>query len=59
MIDPTDADIGRVVYYDPGYPGAKKERGVISSFNEYYVFVRYTSGITAAATLREDLSWKE
>jgi hypothetical protein len=39
-IDPKPADIGRkVVYRDPG--GLKVEEGVITSFNDTCVFVRY------------------
>ena len=56
MIEPTEADIGRhVIYHD--LSGRKIEEGTISSFNERYVFVRYTTGSTAAATCREDLEW--
>ena len=56
MIDPTEQDIGRrVIYSDKS--GGKVEHGTVSSFSPDYVFVRYTSGITAAATAREDLEW--
>jgi hypothetical protein len=56
MIDPTPADIGRrVIYRD--LSGRKIEEGTISSFNDHYVFVRYGSGSTAAATSRRDLEW--
>lgn len=56
--DVTKSDIGRtVIYREPiDHPGRKVERGVISSFNDSYVFVRYR-GITSAATRREDLEW--
>jgi hypothetical protein len=56
MIEPTSQDIGRVVWYRDR-SGQKSERGVISSFNERFVFVRYTEGSTAAATDRLDLYW--
>jgi len=42
---------GRVVWFEP-FPGARRERGVVSSLCEDpdYVFVRYTEGITADRT---------
>lgn len=54
MINPTEADIGRKVVYDRGY----RQVGVITSLTENYVFVRYGSGSTSAATRREDLEWE-
>lgn len=59
MIEPTEADIGRkVVYRERGdFPGRKIEEGVITSINDHYVFVRYGSGTTSAATQRADLEW--
>ena len=33
--------------------------GVISSWNDDFVFVRYTTGDTAAATHRENLIWRK
>lgn len=59
MINPTSADVGRkVVYRERGdFPGHKVEEGVITSFNDHCVFVRYGSGCTSAATRREDLEW--
>lgn len=53
MIDPTEADIGRKVIYVP-----RLQVGVITSFTENYVFVRYGDGSTSAATRREDLEWE-
>jgi len=46
----------QVVWYEP-FPGATRERGVVSSFcpDPDYVFVRYTEGITAARTAVSDL----
>lgn len=56
MIEPTEQDIGRkVIYRDLGGWG-KIEEGLITSFNEHWVFVRY-HGITSAATARSDLEW--
>ncbi len=59
MIEPTQNDIGRkVIYRERGdFPGRKVEEGVITSFNDHYVFVRYGAGVTPAATLRESLEW--
>jgi hypothetical protein len=59
MIDPQPGDEGRaVLYWRPGMKQYERERGVISSWNDDYVFVRYTMGITAAATRRADLTWE-
>jgi hypothetical protein len=44
MIEPTEEDIGRaVVYTGNRYPGGKLEEGVITSFHDHAVFVRYGS----------------
>lgn len=51
----TEADKGRGVVYRAA-SGDKGEDGVISSWNERYIFVRYSiSGV--AATLPEDLEF--
>lgn len=55
MIDPKPGDEGKAVHY-VAHDG-HKENGFISSWTADYVFVRYTSGQTAAATLREQLLW--
>ncbi len=57
MIEPTEKDIGRVVLYQGGHPD-DKDRGVITSFNERVVFVRYGSKQTSQATSRCDLTWE-
>lgn len=58
MIDPTEQDIGRkVVYTGNRYAGGKLEEGVITSFNNYGIFVRYGSQTTSQSTSREDLEW--
>ncbi len=54
-LNPTEADIGRQVIYH-GWAG-ERESGVITSFNDSFVFVRYGMGCTSAATAREQLSW--
>ena len=52
MIKPTDADVGRHVIYTPygDYENKKIEEGVITSYNDKVVFVRYGRGSTSAAT---------
>lgn len=57
MIEPSIADIGRSVVYRGHHPGAKLEEGVITSFNDHYVFVRYGADKASKATKREDLEW--
>ena len=56
MIDPTEQDIGRKVIYTGNY-GGPLEEGVITSFNECAVFVRYGANTTSKATNRTDLEW--
>jgi hypothetical protein len=58
MIEPTEEDIGRaVVYTGHRYPGGKLEEGVITSFNDHRVFVRYGADKGSKSTSREDLEW--
>ena len=58
MIEPTQDDVGRaVVYTGNRYPGGKLEEGVITSFNDHRVFVRYGSDKASKATSRQDLEW--
>ena len=60
MIKPTQADIGRTVLYTGNrYRGGKIEPGVITSFNEHAVFVRYGADTGSKATSREDLEWAD
>ena len=56
MIDPTQDDIGRKVIYTGNY-GGPLEEGVITSFNDAYVFVRYGAKYGSEATSRSDLEW--
>lgn len=59
MIKPTLNDVGRRVRYQGGHPDDKDE-GVITSFNEKVVFVRYQSQHALApgqATSPDDLEW--
>ena len=62
MIDMTEISIGRSVIYIPchakGDAGHKDcENGVITSFNDHVVFVRYAADKSSKGTRREDLTW--
>ena len=58
MIEPTEDDIGRaVVYTGNRFPGGELEEGIITSFHDHAVFVRYGSDEHSKATLRADLDW--
>jgi hypothetical protein len=60
MIEPTLADVGRpVVYTGNRFPGGKLERGVITSFSQHTVFVRYGAMPGSMGTSREDLEWDD
>ncbi len=53
-------DIGRSVIYDPPHPGARSgrgEEGIITSFNDHIVFVRYGSDKHSKGTDPRDLRW--
>jgi hypothetical protein len=59
MINPTPDDIGRRVIYKLesfGAPGAR-DQGVITSYNDHMVFVRYGSDQGSMGTRRKDLHW--
>ena len=56
MICPTSNDIGRAVVYTGNYNGPLED-GVITSFNDHAVFVRYKDSQTSKATSRNDLIW--
>lgn len=59
MINPTQKDIGRGVVYTGNF-GGPREDGVITSFNDHCVFVRYEKQHPSAhgqSTRREDLEW--
>lgn len=57
MINPDLADIGRKVVYRPRFHGAVPEEGVITSFNETCVFVRYGADVHSKGADRRDLEW--
>jgi hypothetical protein len=58
MIDPTNDDIGRVVIYHDRIRGLV-ERGIVTAFNNAYVFVHYSGQRNAKATVRQDLAWAD
>lgn len=59
MIEPTEADIGRKVYYVQHWMKlAEYEAGVITGFNETYVHVRYGSDMQSKSTARRFLYWE-
>lgn len=51
----SNTDIGRKVIYKSHH--CDVEEGVITSFNDSFVFVKYGTGSTSQATRREDLNW--
>lgn len=58
MIEPKQEDIGRkVIYTGNRYSGGKLEEGIITSFNDHSVFVRYGNNSGSQGTSREDLEW--
>lgn len=52
----VEADIGRAVVYRTA-PNFEPEQGVITSFNDRCVFVRYGNSIRGVATNPDDLDW--
>jgi hypothetical protein len=58
MIEPKQSDIGRkVIYLVHGNAGA--EGGVITHFNEKYVFVRFAKEEGSAVMMRDELEWRD
>ena len=63
MINPTEKDIGRSVTYQRSWIDSHGQRyfididGIITSFNDYCVFVRYGEDQHSKGTRREDLEW--
>ncbi len=59
MLKLTDVEVGRKVIYTPfeGCSNKLKEEGVITSFNHYYIFVRYSNDVNSKATLPDDLEY--
>ena len=59
MIHPTHNDVGRKVTYTPSgvYPDKLVEEGIITAFNDRYVWVRFGGSVTGAACDRKNLDW--
>ncbi len=57
MILPDQTDVGRKVVYSPRGVIGRQEEGVITSYNDHCVFVRYGSDTGSKGTAREDLDW--
>jgi hypothetical protein len=59
MLKPKQSDIGRKVIYRV-HSNAKAEEGVITRFNEkyVYVFVRFGKEEKSVVTTRDQLEWK-
>lgn len=57
MINPQTVDVGRKVVYRARHPSAELEEGIITSFNDTCVFVRYGADSGSKGTRREDLEW--
>lgn len=59
MISPTTEDIGRKVIYTPSgdYPDKVIEEGVLSSFNDHYIFVRFGHSPIGVPVSRDNLDW--
>ncbi len=59
MINPVDKDIGRRVIYRPSHDPYSNESGIITSFSDNLVFVRYGADTWSKGTYRRDLHWSE
>ena len=57
MIEPKRSDIGREVIYRV-HSNAEAEEGVITRFNEKYVFVCFGKEEKSVVTTRDQLEWK-
>ncbi len=51
----TSSHIGRTVIYTPRHWGGRLEEGVITNFNDRYIFVRYGKESDSKATSPDDL----
>jgi hypothetical protein len=59
MINPDLNDIGREVIYRARHlpPNAAGESGILTSFNDEFVFARYGKDTHSKGAKREDLHW--
>jgi len=58
MIQPDHSDIGRKVIFRV-HGSAKVKEGVITRFNEKYVFVRFGKEEKSTVTTRDELEWRD
>lgn len=56
MIAPTPSDIGRTVAYRD-HPNTNPELGIVTSFDRFFVFVRYGADLHSRATKASHLEW--
>ena len=56
LVELTKKDVGRMVIYRVGSP--VEERGIITSWNKKYVFVRYGNNAGSQATEARDLKFE-
>ena len=54
--DLTNADKNRLVVYSKGRL-KQLEEGIITSWNDTFIFVKYGKDITSKATYPQDLDW--
>jgi len=60
LIKVTEKDVGRTVIYKKEWMTPRHwEYGVITSFNDSYVFVRYGADTHSKATRRQDLYYAQ
>jgi hypothetical protein len=57
MIYPNEDDIGRAVVYTGKSLSLRQPRGLITSFTEHSVFVRFGADKYSKGTSRADLEW--
>lgn len=57
MIHPVEADIDREVIHRPESAGAAERRGVLSSFNDSYCYVKFKGYALPEALPRNELHW--
>lgn len=52
-----ESDVGRIVVYKAGHASHKPEKGVITSWNESFIFVDYYGTGRGTATKPVNLTW--
>lgn len=58
-MNPENIEVGKKVVYTPfiGCDPEMREEGVITGFNDRFVFVRYGNDVSSKATFPEDLNY--